>query len=164
MNSRKIYEALLQIYLFAGFPSALISLKIASEVFPFGNLIQEFPGPIRKKGIFNCKKIYGNKFDKLLANVEEFSPELAKWLIMEGYGKVLSRKGLSLKERELCIVAILSSMKFESQLYSHINGAYRLNNSLDNIKEVIVRLEQVGGTSIKNFGLKVFSNYLEARS
>lgn len=48
---------------------------------------------------------------------------MAEWLIIEGYGKVLGRKGLSLKERELCIVSILSAMKFEEQLYSHIIGA-----------------------------------------
>ena len=86
--------------------------------------------PVRGKkvGVVNCKKIYGNKFDKLISNVKEFSPELSKWLVTEGYGKVMGRKGLSLKEREMCNVAVLCSLKYDSQLYSHINGAMRLKN------------------------------------
>lgn len=164
INSSKIYEALLQTYLFAGFPSALISLKIASHIFPFGEFRLKLFKSDRKNGIRNCKKIYGNKFDKLISNINDFSPELSEWLIVEGYGKVLGRKSLSLKERELCIVAMLSSMKFESQLYSHINGAYRLNNSLRIIKIVIVSLEQVGGMDIKNFGLRVLNEYIKTRT
>ena len=157
----KIYEALLQTYLFAGFPSALISLKISSEIFP----LTEFrikPEVISKKvGVVNCKKIYGNKFDKLISNVKEFSPELSKWLVTEGYGKVMGRKGLSLKEREMCNVAVLCSLKYDSQLYSHINGAMRLKNSRENIRALITNLEQVGSKSISRFGMTVFKSYFK---
>ena len=66
---------------------------------------------ILNRGIKNCKKIYGDKFDKLISNIKNFSPEMAEWLIVEGYGKVLGRKGLTLKEREVCIVSILSALK-----------------------------------------------------
>jgi alkylhydroperoxidase/carboxymuconolactone decarboxylase family protein YurZ len=163
ISSSKIYEALLQTYLFAGFPSALISLKIASQIFPFGKFRSKLFKFGRENGIRNCKKIYGNRFDKLINNVKDFSPELSEWMIIEGYSKVFGRKGLSLKDRELCIVAILCSMQFESQLYSHINGAYRLNNSLHLIKLVIVNLEQVGGMNIKTFGLEVFNEYIKTK-
>jgi alkylhydroperoxidase/carboxymuconolactone decarboxylase family protein YurZ len=163
ISSSKIYEALLQTYLFAGFPSALISLKIASQIFPFRKFRRRSLKSSRENGIRNCKKIYGNKYDKLISNVKDFSPELSEWLIMEGYSKVFGRKSLSLKERELCIVAILCSMKFESQLYSHINGAYRLNNPLHLIKLVIVNLEQVGGMNIKTYGLEVFNEYIKTK-
>lgn len=123
-SSKKIYEALLQTYLFAGFPSALVSLKILhntvskEKVYKGFDLIKYL-----NRGKKNCKLIYADKYEKLLKNIRSFSPEMAEWLIIEGYGKVLGRKGLSLKERELCIVSILSAMKFEEQLYSHIIGA-----------------------------------------
>lgn len=157
----KIYEALLQTYLFAGFPSALISLKIASEFFSLSGLKSSTVKSNKKIGIENCKKIYGNKFDKLINNVREFSPELSKWLVTDGYGKVMGREGLSLKEREMCIVAILSSMKYESQLYSHINGAFRLKNPREEIRIVITSLERIGGKSISEFGLKVFTLFFK---
>ena len=163
INYRKIYEALLQTYLFAGYPSALISLKIASEIFAIKELKYKSIRSYKKTGIRNCQKIYGNKFNKLINNVEEFSPELSEWLITEGYGKVLSRSGLPLKEREMCIVALLCSMKYKSQLYSHINGAFRLKNTRANIKTLIVSLEEIGGKHISEFGMDVFNSFIKTR-
>ena len=161
ISSEKIYEALLQTYLFAGFPSALISLKIASEILTFRELEYKSVNSIKKTGVENCKKIYGSKFDKLIKNVAEFSPELSEWLITEGYGKVLGRNGLSLKEREMCIVAILCSMEYESQLYSHINGAFRLKNSREETRTILISLEHIGGKKISEFGLGVFNSFLK---
>ncbi|MCZ7610858.1 MAG: hypothetical protein M5U17_11915 [Ignavibacterium sp.] len=125
--SKKIYEALLQTYLFAGFPSALVSLKIFHKAV---SKQKSYIGFDLKKylnrGQNNCKLIYADKYENLLKNIRSFSPEMAEWLIIEGYGKVLGRKGLSLKEREVCIISILSAMKFEEQLYSHIIGAVNI--------------------------------------
>ncbi len=42
-SRRKIYEALLQTYLFAGYPSALISLQTASEYFKADQALTENP-------------------------------------------------------------------------------------------------------------------------
>jgi len=160
LDGIKVYEALLQTYLFAGFPCALNSLQIAAELFPLNHKFKNVRNSFREVGVINCKKIYGNKFDKLLENVSAFSPELSEWLIIEGYGKVFNRNTLSLKSRELCNVAVLASLRYESQLYSHINGAFRLRNSLDEIQTVIEHLKLTGGKTIKNFGVKVLDRYM----
>jgi 4-carboxymuconolactone decarboxylase len=158
----KIYETLLQNYLFAGFPSSLISLKILKQVYPDKNLVEAEDMNLyhfRKRGEANCKKVYGRKFKKLIQNVNKFSPDMAEWLVLEGYGKVLGRKGLTLKERELCIVAILTALKFEDQLYSHINGAVRVKASIKEIRSVINSVALVGSKNLSNFGLKVLVRY-----
>ena len=156
----KIYEALLQTYLFAGFPSALISLKKLSNI-KSNNKNYDGYDFIKYKtcGEKNCREIYGNKFDKLISNVKSFSPELSEWLIVEGYGKVLGRKGLSLKEREICIVSILAALKFKDQLYSHINGAVRVKTKIEVIKKIISNLEIISSKSSAKFGLEVFGDY-----
>ncbi len=164
INGYKIYEAILQIYLFAGFPVALISLSIFSEYFPIQhnnkkNRIRDF----YKIGELTCRRIYGNKFEKLIFNTKEFSPELSEWLIVEGYGKVLSRKGLSLRERELLNVAILTALKFENQLYSHINGAHRLKLGISSIKEIITILDFLQNKKLSSFGIKVLNKFLEKK-
>ncbi len=166
IKSRKVYETILQTYLFAGFPSALVSLQIVNEFFPQNNIITNNNTELGtiKKGTQTCKKIYGGKFDKLINNIKSFSPELADWLIIEGYGKVLSRKGLTLAERELSIIAILAVQKYESQLYSHINGAYRQKVSEGEIKKVIENLELLGNTSYKKFGLRIFSKFINCKN
>ncbi len=157
---RKIYEALLQTYLFAGFPSALISLKRFNRMIGKKKVYKGYD--IKKyldRGQRNCKIIYGNKYDKLISNIKSFSPEMAEWLIVEGYGKVLGRKGLSLLEREICIISILSVLKFKEQLYSHINGARRIRAEFELIAKVINNLELISAKSSANFGKRVLSEY-----
>jgi len=158
----KIYEALLQNYLFAGYPSALSSLKILKEYYPNKRLPEVADMNLyhfRRMGELHCKKVYGNKFAKLIGNINEFSPELAEWLVLEGYGKVLGRKGLTFKERELCIVSVLSAMKFEEQLYSHINGAIKSKASIKEIETVINNLNFLGRKNFSSLGMKVLNRY-----
>lgn len=158
----KVYECLLQNYLFTGFPSALNSLKILKEYYPGKKLPKVEDMNLyhfRKKGEVNCKKVYGNKYEKLISNISNFSPELSEWLILEGYGKVLSRPGLSFKERELCIIAVLTVMKFDEQLYSHVNGAVKANASIKEIEEVIKHLDQLGRKNFSRFGIKVLNRF-----
>ncbi len=165
LNCQKIYEAILQTYLFAGFPIALISLSIFHEYFPnCGKFeIKDERKDLYKIGVDTCRKIYGNKFEKLITNTKNFSPELADWLIIEGYGKVLSRDILSLKERELLNISILTSLKFENQLYSHINGAYRLGIKFSTMKKVIRNLDLLGSSTYSKFGIKVLNKYMERK-
>jgi alkylhydroperoxidase/carboxymuconolactone decarboxylase family protein YurZ len=158
----KMYETLLQNYLFAGYPSALASLKILKEYYPYKKLPEVADMNLyhfRRKGEERCKKVYGNKFEKLIRNINNFSPELAEWLVLEGYGKVLGRTGLSFKERELCIAAVLTVMKFEDQLYSHINGVVKAGASIKELQSVINNLDLLGKKNLSGFGNKVLTRY-----
>ncbi|QQS34624.1 MAG: hypothetical protein IPM56_10130 [Ignavibacteriales bacterium] len=163
-NKTWLYESLLQLYLFAGFPIALSSLKILSELIRVTKKYSDkrTPKQIQQEGIISCKKIYGDSFHKLVSNVKIYSPELSDWLILEGYGKVLSRKALSLKKRELLIISILSSLKFSDQLYSHIRGGFRLGNNLQSINSVIKNLKLIDQIDSSNFGLLVFHKVISA--
>jgi alkylhydroperoxidase/carboxymuconolactone decarboxylase family protein YurZ len=51
------------------------------------------------------------------------SPEVFFWMELEGYGKVLSRPGLDLVDREIAIVACLMIEHRPAQLHSHLRGA-----------------------------------------
>ena len=166
LSANKIYEALLQNYLFAGYPSALISLKIFKEYFPVikHNKSDDFNlYHFRKNGERNCKKNYGDKYEKLISNVKSFSPEMSNWLVLEGYGKVLGRKNLSLLEREYCIVSVLTALRFEEQLYSHIVGAFRLGAKESYIRNLIDNLNFLGEKQSIRKGLKVLDKYLNKK-
>ena len=157
---KKIYESLLQTYLFAGFPSALISLKRLNEIVGKDKVYKGYDlKKYSKRGEKNCRIIYGSKYYKLISNVKSFSPEMAEWLIVEGYGKVLGRTGLTLKEREICIVSILSALKFKDQLYSHINGSVKVKASFDLITRTINNLEIISAKSSAKYGLNVLRKY-----
>ena len=162
VKENHLYESLLQNYLFTGYPSALLSLKILKEYLPEMKNAEAETWGLNKyleRGTKICKRIYGKKFNKLISNVKTFSPELSDWLLLEGYGKVLGRKGLSLKKRELNIIAVLTVLRFEEQLYSHINGAFRTRASKEEIKRVITNLKIFDENEIVEFGMKELSQY-----
>ena len=96
----------------------------------------------------------------MIENVNSFSPELADWLVVEGYGKVVSRNQLNLKERESAIIAMLTVLKFEEQLYSHLNGAYRIGIKMSFISELIDSLKILGNNSYSSFGRKILKKFL----
>jgi alkylhydroperoxidase/carboxymuconolactone decarboxylase family protein YurZ len=160
IQHKKIYEALLQTYLFAGFPSALISLKRFNTILTKEKKYTGFDlHKYLSRGKKNCRIIYGNKYEKLISNIKSFSPEMAEWLIIEGYGKVLGRKGLSLKEREICIVSVLAALKFKDQLYSHINGSVNCKVEISFLYKIIKNLNLISAKSASNFGIEVIKEF-----
>jgi 4-carboxymuconolactone decarboxylase len=121
-----IEEALLQSYLFLGFPAALTALAEWREVSGTKSSPQADPAGLAEwwaRGEEVCRTVYGAAYDKLRGNVRRVHPAMDEWMIHEGYGKVLARDGLDLGMRELCIVAILSATGWEPQLHSHLRGA-----------------------------------------
>lgn len=62
----------------------------------------------------------------MISRMRGFHPDLADWILEDGYGKVLSRPVLSVRERELLIVAVLGALNVPAQLKSHQLGALRV--------------------------------------
>ena len=60
-------------------------------------------------------------------------------MITEGYGKVLSRPGLDLERRELCIVAACAATEQDRQLHSHLHGALNVGVAPDAISSPSTR-------------------------
>ena len=77
----------------------------------------------RAKGEATCATVYGPFYDRLRHNIRQLHPALDAWMIVEGYGKVLSREALDLKRRELCIVSACAMARQDRQLHSHLYGA-----------------------------------------
>ena len=122
-----IEEVLLQSYLFAGFPRALNGMRTWRRVSGRTPALEaEAGGDIevwRVRGEDTCRQVYGTMYEALRRNIRELHAELDDWMIVEGYGKVLSRPGLDLPRRELCIVAACAASGQDRQLHSHLHGA-----------------------------------------
>jgi 4-carboxymuconolactone decarboxylase len=120
-----VEELILQCHLFAGFPRALNAMREWRRWQPEPAAI---PGASaardwRQQGEATCATVYGAMYDRLRANIRRLHPDLDDWMIVDGYGKVLSRPGLDLARRELCIVAACAVSKQDRQLHSHLHGA-----------------------------------------
>jgi 4-carboxymuconolactone decarboxylase len=144
VTPQELYEAFLQLYLFAGFPAALEAVRSLSKVFglhhgtqastasPNGDYLKYF-----ELGTELYKRVYAEKATRVREEMIRLSPELAEWALLEGYGKTLSRSGLDSKTRELCIVAILTQLGWERQLFSHLLGARNIGAGMTEIADAI---------------------------
>ena len=124
-----IEEVILQSYLFAGFPRTLNAARewrrVSGRPAPVADdgerldLAEEW----QRQGEQTCAIVYGPFYERLRHNIRTLHPALDAWMIVEGYGKVLSRPALDLARRELCIVAACAASRQERQLHSHLYGA-----------------------------------------
>ena len=125
-----LYETVLQSYLFLGFPRMLQAADLLNELFPTEPAQSQFRqiSPDESHDWFSrgerlCRNVYRDAYDPLKQRIEAFAPEIFRWMIIEGYGKVLSRPVLSSVERELAIVGSLIADNRPTQLFSHMRGA-----------------------------------------
>lgn len=144
-----IEELILQTYLFGGFPRGLNAMREWRRA--SGRRAPEHDEGERldatetwaREGEKTCRTVYGAMYDRLRVNIRELHPALDAWMIVEGYGKVLSRPGLDLKRRELCVVAACAVMDQERQLHSHLHGALNAGATAAEIDETLAVVEDM---------------------
>ena len=144
-----VEEVLLQSYLFAGFPRALNAARTWREVsgdkapeIDARQVAQSVP-ELRQAGEVACRTVYGRKYEVLRNTVAALHPALDAWMVADGYGKVLSRPGLTLVQRELCIVAACAASEQIPQLKSHLRGAMNCGATLDDLAQTLSALTDV---------------------
>ena len=138
-----VEEIILQSYLFAGFPRALNAARawraVSGRGAPEGDE-EATPKDLavwRKRGKKTCAIIYGDHYEKLRDNIRALHPALDEWMIVDGYGKVLSRPGVDLRTRELCVVAACAVSGQQRQLHSHLHGALNAGSSAGEVAAVL---------------------------
>ncbi|MEX1138789.1 MAG: carboxymuconolactone decarboxylase family protein [Bacteroidota bacterium] len=135
-TDRRFFEELfIHLSLVLGFPTMIDGLENLSKV------SSPESRPRRKinpgTGHLLLRRVYGNRTKKLLANLRSIHPELPAWVVRDVYGKVFSRKGLTLRERELCNVIVLSFQNLEKQLRSHVRGAQRAGMQVSDLRRAL---------------------------
>jgi 4-carboxymuconolactone decarboxylase len=143
-----IEELVLQCHLFAGFPRALNAMREwrKRQPEPAAVATANSGEDWRAQGEATCAIVYGEMYERLRGNIRRLHPGLDDWMIVDGYGKVLSRPGLDLARRELCIVAACAASKQDRQLHSHLHGAMNagasptvVSQTLDAIDDLLDR-------------------------
>jgi 4-carboxymuconolactone decarboxylase len=142
-------EVILQSYLFAGFPRALNAARIwraaSGQKAPPEDRDAELGSSATwvERGEETCRIVYGESYELLRENIRELHPALDSWMIADGYGKVLSRPQLSLRTRELCIVAACAASGQQRQLHSHLHGALNSGATAEEVRETLDTLDDL---------------------
>lgn len=144
-------ELLLHLSLFLGFPIMLDGLEKLYALRPTRkrlNIKQPSRNELRRKGINILTRIYGEQAQRLLNNLDLLHPELSERIVEDAYGRILSRKGLTLPERELINVTILAIQGYHRQLFSHIRGAVRVGVPYTKIKRALQKISRLSGINV----------------
>jgi 4-carboxymuconolactone decarboxylase len=153
-DATEVDEVILQSYLFAGFPRTLNAARtwraVSGTLAPKSDAAAAMAnGELwEQRGEQTCEIVYGDSYNLLRENIQKLHPALDAWMITDGYGKVLSRPGLDLSARELCIVAACAASGQQRQLHSHLHGALnagvpleRLESAIDSLKGLVAGAE-----------------------
>jgi len=146
ISERAFSELFLHLSLLLGFPTMLEGLAMLRSV-------AEQPESRTDRGMKNnqvfgrgmrtLKRVYGGTMNRLLANLKFLHNAVPGIIVRDVYGRIISRPGLTLCERELVNVAVLNIQKLEQQLYSHVRGALRLRVPQKTLGAAILLSSQV---------------------
>ena len=135
-------ELVLEAVLFVGFPRALVAAVALRQVEPTSGDPGDAADYSRwrdwlARGEDTCRRIYGANYDRLRRNVVALHPALDARIVMDGYGRAISRPGLDLKRRELCAIAMLVAQGVPHQLHSHLRGALNAGVAPEEVDETL---------------------------
>jgi 4-carboxymuconolactone decarboxylase len=135
-------ELLLASVLYIGFPRAIVAWGVYRRLEPEPAPGSEPSDYARwpewlERGEATCRAVYGKHYEQLRNNIRALHPALEQWMIVEGYGKTLSRGGLDVLRRELCSVAMLVPQGVPRQLLSHLSGAMNAGATKEQVDEVL---------------------------
>lgn len=149
VTTAHVDEVLLQSYLFAGFPRTLNAAVAWRELSGVPAPATDDPSDVAHAGEWTsqgeatCRTVYGPTYEALRRHVARLHPALDAWMLVDGYGKVLSRAGLPLVVRERCIVAVCAAADQRPQLGSHLRGARRTGASIAQLEATLDAIDDL---------------------
>ncbi len=142
-------ELLLSSVLYVGYPRALVAAAVFRRLEPDLATDGEESQYERwrdwlARGEATCAVIYGKHYDQLRRNVRSLHPALDLWMIVDGYGKTLSRPGLDLMRREFCSVGMLIPQNAPRQLLAHLRGALNAGATAAQLDDLLATAASMG--------------------
>jgi 4-carboxymuconolactone decarboxylase len=138
-------EVLLQSHLFLGYPASLNALSLWRRRTgrPAPPPADEPPGLWRARGEEVCRAVYAEQYPALRELMAHIHPDLDRWAVHDGYGKVLGRPGLELRARELCIAAQLAGSGATRQLHAHLRGCVHVGATVEDVEAMLAMVRDV---------------------
>jgi alkylhydroperoxidase/carboxymuconolactone decarboxylase family protein YurZ len=165
ISERLFSELFLHVSLLLGFPSMLEGLSALRSIAPMAKTSGRTAtreDVVTMRGWKSLKRVYGRTLNCLLLNLNTLHHEVPDMIIRDVYGRIVSRPGLSLREREIVNVVVLSIQRLDEQLYSHIRGALRLKVSETSLRIAIRTASKISRSDLRT-PLRLLSSLSKAR-
>ena len=102
--------------------------------------------------------------DRSRASADDFSLEWQDFVTRQAWGAVWTRPGLSLRERSLMTLSILTALGCEHELPLHVRGAITNGLTPDEIREVIMHAAVYAGIPAGNTAMAIAARTLQENS
>ena len=142
-NPPEVDELLLMSCFVTGFPAGLAAFAAWAELRPSGagdraeDDGERGDGTAAERGEKACRAVYGSGYPRLMRHLSDLHPDLPGTVVEYGYGAMMSRPGLPLRTRELCLVAMLVTWRAEPQLRAHLRGALQTGASVQDVEAAV---------------------------
>jgi 4-carboxymuconolactone decarboxylase len=138
-------EVLLQSHLFLGYPAALNALSLwrRRTERPASPPNEEPPAVWRGRAEAVCRAVYADQYPALRELMSHIHPDLDRWAVYDGYGKVLGRPGLDLRARELCVAAQLAASGATRQLHAHLRGCLNVGATVQDVEDMMASIRDL---------------------
>ena len=143
-----VREAIYQCAPYIGFPKTLNAIAVFNEVMhekniqlPLQNATTVTEENRHEKGLEIQTMLYGNEVKKAMQSLPgEYKDAVPDMLTDFCFGDFYTRDGLTIKQRELFALVILTALGAEKQLSAHIVGAMKAGNDKETLLATMVQL------------------------
>ena len=143
----EIREAIYQCAPYIGFPRTLNAIGVFNEVaqergvkLPLDNTATTTDENRYEKGLNIQNQLYGNEVKKAMASLPDvYNDVVPDTLTTFCFGDFYTRNGLSIKQRELLSLVILTALGAEKQLSAHVVGALKAGNDKETLLAAMVQ-------------------------
>lgn len=99
-----------------------------------------------ERGLKKLAEVDGAAGERVLASLADISPDFGRYIVGFGFGEVYCRPGLSLQQRELITVAMLTALgNAQPQLKVHLAAALNVGLSRTEIVETMIQASIYAG-------------------
>ena len=142
-----IRETIYQCAPFIGFPRTLNAIGVFNEVvqernikLPLENAGTTTDADRHEKGLAIQTNLYGNEVKKAMASLPgEYKDIVPDTLTDFCFGDFYTRRGLTIRQRELLSLVILTALGAEKQLKAHVVGALKAGNDKETLLAAMVQ-------------------------
>ena len=143
----EIRETVYQCAPFIGFPRTLNAIGVFNEVvqernikLPLENAGTTTDADRHEKGLAIQTNLYGNEVKKAMASLPgEYKDIVPDTLTDFCFGDFYTRRGLTIRQRELLSLVVLTALGAEKQLKAHVVGALKAGNDKETLLAAMVQ-------------------------
>lgn len=172
----EIKEVILQMSVYAGFPSCINGMVAFKEVLherkaqgfsdPEGKAPSATnPSDRQRVGELALSELDGWQVGRLEAAFGEFAPEIVKFTLEYGYADIFSRDNLDKQHRQIATIAALTAMgNARPQLKFHVNAGLNIGLTVENIREIMLLMSVYAGFPHAINGTMVLKEVVDERA